>query len=64
MVLVTTEYSIFNIMNLFSSTPCKEVRMYRYDGVEFSDFDGAPPTPAVHDAIMKKIEDLDVPLQR
>jgi hypothetical protein len=64
MVLVTTKYSIFDIKQLFSSTPMKESKVYRYDGRDFLDFDGNPPPRAVLADIMLKIEELDVPLQK
>ena len=64
MVLVTTEYSIFDIMHLFSSAPMKDSRVYRYDGVEFTDFNGLPPTKDVLDAIMDKKDQLGFELQQ
>lgn len=64
MVLVTTEYSMFDIVRLFSSSPMREAKIYRYDGGEFRDFDGVPPDDDLLQEILDKRDQLGFELQQ
>lgn len=64
MVLVTTQYSVLDIVRLFSSLPMKESRIYRYDGHEFRDFNGEPPSDDLLEDILDKRDELGFELQQ